>query len=127
MTKASAEDIEKTRNFLHFMETLFDTRSYRLGNRDWENAFSEDSEEYGILKRNQKEIAEMDGCNPDGVDDRLVIYEAIKELYKRCDCRWGRVVWAASILIDNCCDPSKDYLAWHPVFERAIENGYFGE
>ena len=129
MAKATPEDIKATREFLQFMECLFDSRpSFSLCKEEkWEEIFPEASDEYKWLKRIQKDLADEKGCVPSEVDDRLVLYDAIVAMYKRCDLHWNRVIWAADILIDNCCDPSKDYLDWHPFIKRAMDNGFFGE
>lgn len=31
---------------------------------------------------------------------------------------WRRVVWAADILIDTCCDPTEDTLQWSPYLNE---------
>ena len=31
---------------------------------------------------------------------------------------WRRVVWGCEILIENCCDPSLDYLALKPELQN---------
>ena len=127
MKIASKQDLEMTRNFLQFMQGLFDNRYSGYSDRKWEDIFEEDSEEYELLKRKEQYVSDEECRYTSCVDNRLVLYEAIREMYKRCDINWQRVVWAADILIDNCCDPSKSHLDWHPYIERAMDNGYFGE
>jgi len=127
LAKATGKDIEKTKDFLQFMERLFDSRQFRNCEGDWESQFGKETDEYKMFKSIQKDLSFEEGCEPEKVDDRLVVYEAIVRMYKRCDLHWNRVVWAADILIDNCCDPCKNYLDWHPYIERAMDNGYFGE
>jgi len=127
VAKATPEDIKATREFLQFMENLFEVRSFRKRNGEWEDIFTEDSDEYKYLKRIQKELAAEKRCEPSEIDDRLVLYDAITAMYQRCDLHWNRVLWSADILIYNCCDPDKKYLDWHPFIERAMENGFFGE
>lgn len=31
---------------------------------------------------------------------------------------WRRVVWAADILIEDCCDPTESHLAYSPYLEQ---------
>ena len=127
VAKATNDDIDRTREFLQFMEALFDSRTFRICGEGWENIFDEDSHECRLLKYNRQKIADGKGCHPSEVDDRLVIYESIKEMYRRCDLSWNRVITATDVLIDNVCDPSVKYLEYHPFIDRAMDNGFFGE
>ena len=111
------------------MELFFEKLPYLSfhDESDWEKKLPEDSEEYEWLYRIREEIASETDCKPSRVDNRLVLYEAIVNMYRRCDIHWNRVLMAADILIDSCCDPCETHLTWHPFIERAVDNGYYGE
>ena len=131
ISKATREDIDKTREFLQFMENLFESKPYGLYSFHDESrlcsSFPEDLDEYKLLQRIRDGFATEKGCEPSKVDNRLVLYEAIVTMYKRCDIHWNRVLMSADILIDSCCDPCETHLTWHPFIERAVDNGYYGE
>lgn len=129
VAKATKDDFDKTTSFLSSMEALFDTRNrYSLRNyeEDWKG-WDDDDDDKKLILRCQKELSEEGGCDPDEVDNRLILFEFIKQKYQACDCSWNRVVWGASVLIDNACDPTLSHLDWHPFIDRALDQAYFGE
>jgi hypothetical protein len=119
IAKATEDDIDTTRNFLQSCEVFWDNRqifSLRELESDWEN-WDDDDPDKIELKKIQRELADEEGIKIKFLDNRLVIYEYIKRKYKRADNKWGRVIMAADILIDNCCDPTENHLAFYPAFE----------
>lgn len=125
MAKADNEDFETTHKFLSTCEMFWDNRnrfSCRDQESEWETWDDDDEDKIYILKV-RKELAEEEGCDPDDVDNWLLIYEVIKRRYKACDCNWRRVTLGAQILIEQVCDPQKDYLDYSPYLEeKHVEN-----
>jgi hypothetical protein len=119
IAKASENDIELTRDYLQACEQFWDNRPiYSLTELeiDWENWDDDDPEKDALIKI-RKELAIEEGLSESDVDNRLIVYEYIKRKYKKADNKWQRVVMAADILIDNCCDPTVSHLAFYPAFE----------
>lgn len=117
--KASPKDIEITNDFLHACEQFWDNRRrYSLSDleSEWEDWDDEDEDKIALLKI-RKELAQELGYSECDVDNRLIVYEFLKQKYKKADNRWGRVVMAADVLIDNCCDPTETHLAFYPGIE----------
>jgi hypothetical protein len=77
----------------------------------WERDWDEEDDEYKVLKRIKTELADELGCSYKDVDNRIVCYEYLKRMY--CN-RLDHVVLTAEVLVDNVCDPQKDYLDYHP-------------
>jgi hypothetical protein len=119
IAKASENDIDITRSFLQACEVFWDNRNrYSVSNleSDWKNWDDEDEDKKELLKI-RRDLADEEGTEERFLDNRLVIYEFIKQKYKLADNRWGRVIMAADVLIDNCCDPTESHLAFYPAFE----------
>lgn len=119
VAKASDQDFEKTRSFLQVCESIWDNRggfSLRPSEREWES-WDEDDPNYLECIKIRGEIAIEENCHEKKVDGRLVMYEFIMRKYKAADCHWNRVIMAADILIDNCCDPTEEHLEFYPGFE----------
>lgn len=120
MAKADQEDFDTTNKFLRTCEMFWDNRNrYSLRNTEteWETWDDDDEDKIFILKV-RKELAKEEYCDPEHVDNRLLVYEVIKRLYKKCDCNWGRIILGAHILIEQVCDPQKDYLDYSPYLEE---------
>jgi hypothetical protein len=119
IAKATNEDMDKTRGFLQTCESIWDNRnrfSFRLSEREWES-WDEDDPDYLECLKIRKEISLEEDFEEKHVDGRLVMYEFIMRKYKKADCHWNRVIMAADVLIDNCCDPTEDHLEFYPGFE----------
>lgn len=119
VAKASEEDIELTRDFLRLCEAFWDNRasfSFRELASDWDRWDDEDEDKMELIQI-RKNIAEEEGLSESDVDNRLIVYEFLKRHYKKADSSWGRVIMAADVLIDNCCDPTEGHLAFYPAFE----------
>jgi hypothetical protein len=120
MAKADQEDFDTTNKFLHTCEMFWDNRdrySFKDTETDWLTWDDEDEDKvYFLMVRD--EIAKEEGCDPEHVDNRLLIYEVVKRMYKKCDCNWNRVTLGAQILIEQVCDPNKSYLDYSPYLEE---------
>jgi len=119
VAKATENDVELTRDFLQTCETFWDNRnpfSLRHLESDWETWDDEDEDKKELLTI-RRNLADEEGIEERFIDNRLVVYEFIKFKYKKADNKWGRVIMAADLLIDNCCDPTESHLAFYPAFE----------
>lgn len=120
MAKADNEDFETTNRFLQTCEMFWDNRerySFIDKEGEWVDWDDEDEDKQYFLKV-RKELAEEEDCDPEHVDNRLLVYEVIKRRYKQCDCNWRRVVFGAQILIEDVCDPQESHLAYSPYLEQ---------
>lgn len=96
MAKASKRDIDMTIEFFQLIEEFMDNGTVLKG-----------EEEHDVT------------------DEEFVAI--MREMWGRrfgpckVDAAWTRVVFGCSTLIDNCCDPSLDYLDWKPEYKAAIE------
>jgi hypothetical protein len=119
LAKPDEDDFDTTRQFLQLCERFWDSRpKYSLRReedewRQWEN----DDPDYKEVLKLRRSIAEEEGIALDDVDDRILVYEFLRLKYKKCDTNWGRVIMTASVLLDNACDPTLDYLEFFPGFE----------
>lgn len=125
VAKPTEKDFQTTNDFLLFMEMLFDTRMFHQFN--WKRDFDKNDIEHKILTRCEKELSEEFDCNPEDLDERVVLFEAIKRMYQRCDTHWRRALLSGEILIENVCDQDADYLKLHPFTERVINDNCLGE
>jgi hypothetical protein len=119
VAKASEQDIEITRSFLQACEFFWDARpiySLRDLESDWETWDDDDEHKQELLQIKQ-ELCDYEGLSESEIDNRLIVYEFLKRRYKIADNKWGRVLTAAEVLIDNCCDPTERHLAFYPAFE----------
>jgi hypothetical protein len=119
VAKASQQDIEKTTHFLRACELFWDNRpnySMRTEEREWMTLDDDDPEKLLILDIRQQ-LAKNENVEPELVDHRILAYEYLRSKYKSADARWKRVIMAADILIDNCCDPTEGHLAFYPGIE----------
>ena len=126
LSKATDNDFDLTSDFLSACSQLFDSRHFRSFEEDWKHWDDQDDDKIKITQL-QKLLAEEENCEPNEVDNRLILYEFIKWKYKKCDCHWGRVIMAASVLIDSVCNPQCDTVELHPHIARALENTILGE
>lgn len=119
IAKADEEDLETTRDFLQACEQLWSRRPYQMGDpaEEWEEWDDDDQDKIQLLTI-RKRLAKELRYSEDDVDHRLIIYEFLKSKYKKCDCNWGRVYYAAAALIPHFCDPQKSYLDASPYLEE---------
>ena len=115
MAKPTEKDFDNTRFFLQAAENFWDKRRYSFNNpeEDWKDLDEEDEDKIELLKI-QKDLASVEECDLDDVDNRLVIYEFIKSKYAKANNCWGRVLTAGEIAINSACDPTLDYLEFLP-------------
>lgn len=126
LARFDEKDYDKTLSFLQIMEQLFDNRWACSHDGQWEE-WDDDDEDKRKLLSIRKELAAEEGYSEEDVDNRLVLFEFIKQKYRGIDCHWRRVLMAAEVLADNVCDPLQDTVEYHPYIERALEDSILGE
>jgi hypothetical protein len=126
ITKPDNEDFDTTLAFLNMMGKFFDSRKLFQNSDNWCDLPDDDADKIELLKIRQRLATEFD-TKVEYIDIEQVLYEYIKYKYEQCDCHWLRVVLSAKILIANFCDPEAETLELHPIYARAIDEGYFGE
>jgi DNA polymerase-3 subunit epsilon len=101
MAKASKADINEITRFFNLWEYLVES--------EWcIDALGDDDED----KKHLTEFSE------NGIVDPELFFQ---KWYRLIDFRWRRVVLGCDLLIDNCCDPEKDYLAIKEDFANDTE------
>lgn len=98
LAKASKEDIKKITIFFQQWDALHDD--------GWEVDMwdEEEVETLPVKPDSNKRISERD---------------FFRAWHERISYRWMRVVRGCDVLIDNCCDPDKDYLDFKPELKNA--------
>ena len=121
VAKATEEEFDRVYAFLHPMEALFDRRGFFSNEEDWRD-WDDDDEDKKLLLRIEKDlIAGGDGDCNDDVDNRLILYEFMKQKFLQANYSGsiGRILFDCRTLIDNCCDPDLDYLEFKPSIMHA--------
>jgi hypothetical protein len=103
--------LESTKAFFNASELALEREKFSLKSAEdnWLDLDDDDDDKITILKirafiHANEEIDEED------IDSRILLYEFLKAKFRSTSSSWNRVQLAADILIDNCCDPTKDYL-----------------
>lgn len=114
-TKADTEDLKATQMFLNVCAEVLEHEKFSMHDPAdaWEQWPDDDDDKINIIKIREW-LSEQEGCKPEEVDNRIVMYEFLQEKFKDAACAWRRVYLAADILIKNCCDPTLDYLEFAP-------------
>lgn len=126
VAKATPEDIDCTNNFLSALDNLFDNRFFNGGEDHWDEWDDEDTDKIMLLKI-RKDLSIELSCDEDEVDNRIVLFEFIKDRFKDCEYSWRRVLFNTQVLIDSCTDPFSDVLEHDAFTYRAINNSMLGE
>lgn len=72
----------------------------------------------------QPRMPDKEGIEGNPLDDDEVPEELgrfVRDWWDENEGSWNRVTFGAKILIDNVCDPDKNYLDWKPKYKAAIE------
>lgn len=118
IAKADDDDFKATRSFLHACENSLEKEKFSFVGADEQWLTWEDEDEDKILMMEiRKQLAKELYSDEEDVDNRLVIYEWLKEKFRKASNAWHRITMAADTLIENVCDPTVDYLSFHPGFE----------
>lgn len=92
MAKASQEEMDRAMKLVRLLESTIDTRPF-------------DTPQFPGTDE-----AEGDYFDEDDSDDLKKLVAQIRELCPGL----MRVVFGFHVLVDNCCDPTSDTLAWKP-------------
>jgi hypothetical protein len=77
---------------------------------NWLDLDDDDTDKIWLLKT-QKRLACEEGCEPNEVDNRILMYAYLRHKYFN---RFGHIILACEAMQDACADPSKDYLDFAP-------------
>ncbi len=118
VAKADKDDLQTTLDFLNACETALEKQKFSFNNPqdNWED-FDDGDEDKILILQLKKRVAKEERIALEDVDNRIVMYEFLQEKFNAASCNWRRVYYAADILIQNCCDPTEDHLAFYPGFE----------
>lgn len=118
MAKASSVDIDALVKFMNTVELTMESQKFALfaTEKQWLDLDDEDEDKVRMLQI-RKELADELGYSEEDVDNRMVIYEYLRELFRPAS-GWRRVAWGMDILVGCACDPQKDYLDWAPGIEQ---------
>ena len=112
MAKADKKDISELSEFFTTWE-LLESENWHLEEDDW------DEEEWAKLKEWQIGGFKNEYQYEKNINQlRTRFFET---WFQRIDYRWRRVVIGADLLIDQCCDPNLDHLAWKPEIIQLME------
>lgn len=98
MAKASQEEMDRAMKLVRLLESTIDTRPFDTPQ------FPDTDEEEG---------AYFDE------DDRADLKKLVAQIRELCP-GLMRVVFGFHVLVDNCCDPASDTLAWKPELAAAL-------
>lgn len=112
MHKMEEKEIQAVREFIWAAEAMLEREKFSFTEpwakwKDWDD----DDDDKKIIQRIVRDVAREEGCSEDSVDGRIVAYEYIAKKYTH---RLQVANMTASILIENCCDPHKNYLDYRP-------------
>jgi hypothetical protein len=117
MAKASPDDLDALRKFLNMVELTMERQKFSFESPvDTWLTLDDDDEDRIRMMRIRKDLAEDMGRDEDDVDNRIVIYEYLQELFRPAS-GWNRVVMGMDILVETVCDPQKNYLDFAPGYE----------
>lgn len=126
LAKFDEADFDATNDFLSALDSIFDNRWFCSNEEQWKE-WDDDDPDKTLMLRIQHELGFEESCDPDDVDNRLIIYEFVKRKFRACECGWRSVIMAADILVRAACDPMVDTVEWHPMIERMLEDVMLGE
>lgn len=116
MAKADKEDFKALREFLNACDNVLEREKWSLRSPEdnWKG-WDEEDEDRKLIERIRFNESRESGRDEEDIDPRILMYEFLQYKFKNAY-RWQRVYWAADILIDNCCDPTEDCLAFYPGY-----------
>jgi hypothetical protein len=118
LAKASDKDFLRTRVFLHACENTMERQKFSLCSaEDYWMTWDDDDEDKQRMLKIRKRLAREFHFDEEDVDNRIIIYEFLKEVFQPASNAWHRVTMAADTLIENVCDPTVDYIEFYPGFE----------
>ncbi len=115
MTKPTEEDFDIVGAFFNACENSLERQKYSLGNPEeqWKEWEDDDEDKIAILKL-RKYISHNEEIEEDAIDNRVLMFEYLKQKFAPAGARWRRVYHGASVCIDNACDPTERTLEFLP-------------
>lgn len=112
VAKPTDKMISGVNDFVHACENVLEQEKFSMRSpyEKWEEWDDEDEDKI-LIKKIRKAVAEEEGIDEDRVDGRILAYEFLRRKYNN---RLSHITMTAHILLDNCCDPMDDCLAFHP-------------
>lgn len=112
VAKPSQQMFDSVAKFKEACELCIDksTYSFTPPESQWKE-LDEDDPERQEMELIRSLIASEEGISVKSVDDRIVCYEYLKRKYAT---RLWHIILTAEVLVDNCCDPTEDSLAFRP-------------
>ena len=112
VAKPDQEMFDSVTKFKEACELCIDkpTHSFTAPESQWKK-LAEDDPERQEIELIRSRIASEEGISEKSVDDRILCYEYLKRKYAR---RLWHIIFTAEVLVDNCCDPTDDCLAFRP-------------
>lgn len=127
VAKATKLEFKRAWGFVHAMENLFDSRSMFSSEEDW-RGWDDTDPDKRLMLRIEKELIDDGEAMWDGrADNDQILFAFIKRKWREANRSGsvGRILFDCETLIDNCCDPKLDYLAFKPSImyaqQRALE------
>lgn len=116
--KPDEDDYNTTLDFFHACETALERPRFSIGSAydQWQE-LDEDDPDRKLIIAIRKRVAEEESMSEKDVDMRIVMYEFLQRKFMRASASWRRVYFGGQIMIENACDPTKDYLDWYPGLE----------
>ena len=121
VAKADKDEFKRVWSFVHAMEALFDGRGFFSSEESW-RGWDDDDEDKKTLLEIEKELIDAGEATWDGhPNNDAILYEFIKRKWREANCSgsFGRIIFDCQTLIENCCDPDKDYLEFKPSIMHA--------
>lgn len=125
IAKATEQDLYTTQDFLQTLDSLLDSRAFFSKEESWQDWDDDSKDKIKILKIRKELAADMETLE-EYVDNEILLFHFIKFKFRQCEFNWRRVVSGACVLIDNCCSPEEDHLAYHPYINRCMNGQMLG-
>jgi hypothetical protein len=110
VAKASKDDIQTMRDFFAVWEEL-ERGNYQITKQEVKEYWQEDDRMFKLLMPYAvDEINDWDDVEGD------TQVKFLNDWFGKVSWRKDRVIFGCEIMIDNACDPDKDYLAFKPEF-----------
>lgn len=116
VAKPDKQDFKGILDFMNAAEMALERQKFGITSSEdnWEEYLDEDDKDYKLIITMRKRIADEEGCDPENVDNRILMFEYLQRKFAASSSGWRRVYWAADILLDTCTDTYDHCLAWRP-------------
>lgn len=114
VAKIEAKSLQKVTEFIHACEHMLEREKYSLKSpyEEWES-WPDDDPDKIILQKIKNFIMQNEDMDEDEVDGRIVAYEYLRKKYTHS---LSLANLTLNVLMENVCDPMKDYLDFAPHF-----------